>query len=97
GAFGFPLLVAVVVSNIRAIESCLEIGLGMSAAKEMAAWANFADGVQGLAVLGQINTLGEGLHHAELIGIHDELLVAGGETAFEPARAMQHEIGASLQ
>ena len=34
------------------------------------------------------------MRHAELVDVHHEFLVAGGETALEPAGRMQHEIGA---
>ncbi len=48
GAFGLPLLEAVVVGNARVVEGALEVGLGVGAAEEVLAGADSAEGLQGL-------------------------------------------------
>lgn len=75
GAFGLPLLEGVVVRDRRAVEGGLEVGLCVGAAEEMAARPDFAQRVHGLAVLRQVVALRQGLHHAELVGVHNEFLV----------------------
>ena len=47
-----------------------------------------------LAVVRKVDALGEHLHRAKLIEVEHEFFVRSGEAAFEPARGMQHEIGA---
>ena len=66
---------------VRAVERGLEIALGVAAFQEMAvgadgAGADLADGVHRLAVLAEIDVAGQHLHHAELVRVHDELLIA---------------------
>ncbi len=62
---------------LRAPEGVLEIGLRVGAAEEVRTRAHFADGIERLAVLGEIDALGEALEHGELIGVDDEFLIAG--------------------
>ena len=49
-SFLAPLLEAVVIVDARLVEGGGEVGLGVGAAEKVAAGADFADGVQGLAV-----------------------------------------------
>ena len=53
------------------------------------------DRVDGLAVLGQVDAVDEDRGHPALVGIEDELLVADGEPALEPAGGMQDEVDAA--
>ena len=48
----------------------------MVAAEKVAARPDLADGVHRLAVLAEVDALGEHVHHAELVDVHHELLVA---------------------
>src|SRR5207302_611854 len=87
-----PLLEPVVVGERRAVEGRLEVRLRVGAAEEVLARTDLADGVERLAVLGQIHSREQRMHHARLIGVHHELLVAHGQTALEPPGGMQHEV-----
>ena len=49
-----------------------------------------------LRVLGHVDTFGVDLHHAQLIGVHDELLHADRKTSFDPPCSMENEVHASL-
>ena len=96
-ALRFPLLVAVVVGERRAIEGVLEIGLRVGAAEEVLAGPDLAHRIERLAVRRQIDAREQRVHHAGLVRVHHELLVAHGETALEPACGVQHEIDAGEQ
>ena len=54
-----------------------------------------ADRVERLAVLGQVDALDEDGHHPALVGVEDELLVADGQPALEPAGGVEHEVDAA--
>ncbi len=69
----------------------------MLTSEKVAAGAHFAQRVERQPALRQVHALRQGLHHRELVGIHDELLVAGDQAAFEPARRVSHEIDAGEQ
>ncbi|MNE85079.1 hypothetical protein D3C80_1820360 [compost metagenome] len=69
----------------------------MGAAEIMAAGADFADGVERLRILREVDAFGHLLHHAKLVLVDHELLVGRDEPAFEPAGRMQHEVGAGKQ
>jgi len=56
------------------------------------AGADFSHGIECLAVGRQVHAREQGMHHAGLIHVHDEFLVAHRQAAFEPARHMQHEV-----
>ena len=88
------MLVAVVVGDGRAIEGGLEIGLRVSAAEEVLPGTHLADRIHGLAILGQVDPREQRVHHAGLVGVHDELLVAHGQATLEPAGGMEHEVHA---
>src|ERR1017187_9817997 len=83
--FRFPLLVAVVVRERGAIERILEIGLRMGAAQKVLAGPDLAYGIQRLAIHRQVYAREQRMHHAGLIHVHDEFLVAHREAALEPA------------
>ena len=53
-----------------------------------------ADRIERLAVLGQVDALDEDGHHPALVGVEDELLVADGEAALEPAGRVEDEVDA---
>ncbi|MNL48296.1 hypothetical protein D3C87_1711390 [compost metagenome] len=69
----------------------------MGAAEIVAAGADLADRVHGLAFLGEIDAHRHLLHHAELVLVDHELLVGRDQTAFQPTGRMQHEVGAGKQ
>ena len=52
------------------------------------------DGVERLAVLGHVDAVDEDAHHPALVGVEDELLVADGQPALEPAGGVEHEVDA---
>ena len=67
----------------------------MRAAEEVFAGADLADRIDRLTVLGEINAREQRVHHARLVYVEDEFLVAHREAAFEPAGRVQHEIHAA--
>ena len=87
-----PLLEAVVVGGLGAVEGGLEVGQGVGAAEVVGARLVGQDRVERLAVLGQVDALRTRLHHPALVGVEDELLVADRQPAFEPARGVEHEV-----
>ena len=58
----------------------------------MRARTDLAQRIQGLAVLRHVDTFQQQRDHVGLVGVHDELLVPHGQTAFQPACRMQHEV-----
>ena len=84
----------VVVGDLRAVEGRLEVGQGVAVAEEMEARAVLADRVEGLAVLGQVDPVDEDRGHPALVVVEDELLVADGEAALEPAGRVEDEVHA---
>ena len=66
----------------------------MGAAQEVLAGSDLAHRIERLAVGGQIHAGEQRVHHAGLVGVHDEFLVAHGEAALEPAGGVQHEVDA---
>ena len=91
---GIPLLKAVVIGEWRAVEGVLEVRLRVRAAQEVLAGSDLADGIHRLAVLDQVDAGEQRMHHAGLIGIDDEFLIAHRQAAFEPAGGVQHEVDA---
>ena len=89
-----PLLEAGVVGDVAAIERGLEIGERVGSTQEVLPGSVVADGVDGLAVLRQIESLDERGHHPALVLVHDELLVADRQPALLPSGGVQHEVGA---
>ena len=66
----------------------------VGAVEEMGAGSDFADGIECLCLLRQIEALGEGGDLAAQVGVHDGLLIAVDEAAFEPATCVVYEVGA---
>src|SRR5439155_4976498 len=64
------------------------------AAEEMLPGAIGADRVERLTVLREVDPLDEYSHHPALVGVDDELLVAHGQPALEPAGSMEDEVHA---
>src|SRR5919198_156660 len=87
-----PLLEAVVVGYRTPIKGRLEVRERVRGAEEVLTGPVLADGVEALPVLGQVDPTDEGRHHSALVGVEDELLVAAGEPALEPARGVEHEV-----
>src|SRR2546430_17400203 len=72
-----------------------KVRLGVRAAEEMLAGTAFADGIERLTVVRQVDAGQQRMHHARLVGVHDELLVAHREAPLEPPGGMQHEVDAA--
>ena len=89
-----PLLEAVVVGGLGAVERGLEVGERVGGAEEVLARAVLEDRVERLAVLGHVDALDEHRGHPALVGVEDELLVADGEPALEPAGGVEDEVDA---
>ena len=80
----------------RAVERGLEVGQRVGACRGSACPGSLvADRVERLAVLGQVDALDEDGHHPALVGVEDELLVADGQPALEPAGRVEHEVDAA--
>ena len=75
----------------------LEVFLRVCATEEVAAGADFADGIERLAARAHVHAARQCLHHRELVDVHHELLIARDEPAFEPARGVRHEVDAGEQ
>ena len=72
----FPLLVAIAVRYRGAVEGFAEVLLGVGAAEKVLAWADFGDGVHGLAVVGEIDAVEKDGGHAGLVAVHNKFFVA---------------------
>ncbi len=69
----------------------------MRTAEEVLSRPDFADGVERLAILAHVHAPGIDRHHRRLVAVHYKLLVTHGETTFEPARSVEHEVDAGHQ
>ena len=58
----------------------------------IAGW-DLAEGVHGQRVFVEGQPLQEHMQSAQIVGVEHQFLVAHGESALEPARRVQHEIG----
>ena len=94
GAVLQPLLEAVVVGDLGAVERGLEVGQRVGRAEEVLARAVLDDRVDRLAVLGHVDALDEDRRHPALVGVEDELLVADRQPALEPAGRVEDEVDA---
>ena len=66
----------------------------MGCSEEVVARCVHGELFHSLAVFAHVEALGERHHHAELVGVHHELLVADGEAALHPASRVQYEVDA---
>ena len=83
-----------VVEHLRPPEGVLEVRLRVRAAEEMPARPDLAHRVHRLAVLREVDPLGQRVQHPELVGVEHELLVGRHQPALEPAAGVQHEVHA---
>src|SRR5262245_21725179 len=90
-----PLLEVSPVRDQRRVEGLAVAGKGMGGAKEVAAGADLANGIEAECLIVDLERVEERLDHLDQIAIQHEFLERSDEAAFHPAGTMQNEIAAT--
>src|SRR5690242_10942475 len=89
-----PLLERVVVGGLGSVEGRLEVRQRVGRPQVVLARGIREHRVERLAVLAHVDALHEDRRHPALVVVEDELLVADGQPALEPARRVKDEVDA---
>ena len=87
-----PSGVVVPIGQHRRVKGGFVLCHGLGGAEEMPTHPGLGDGLQRQGLVGDGDRREIGLHHAQHLGVQDQLFKARGQPAMHPARAVDHQM-----